>query len=77
MVIPLFTFHFFRDSYCLCPIWNNYAQKQRLGGNKTTLFCSIQCYTQNETIPKNKKVYLSKKPIAKLHQMTHLSSDVT
>ncbi len=30
-----------------------------------------------KNVEKKKKVYLSKKPIAKLHQMTGASSDVT
>ncbi len=54
MVIPLFTFHFFgRVIVCVC-YGINYAQKQCLGGKKTTRFCSIQCHKQNETIQKKK-----------------------
>ncbi len=52
MVIPLLMFHFFgRVIVCVC-YGINYAQKQRLGGKKTTTtqFCSIQCNKQNETI---------------------------
>ncbi len=55
MVIHLFTFHFFRRVIVCIRYGINYAQKQRLGGKKSTLFCSIQCYTQNETIQKKKK----------------------
>ncbi len=37
----------------------NYAKKQRLGGKKTSQFCSLQSHRQNETIQKKKKLKIS------------------
>ncbi len=54
MHIPLFTFHFFGRVIVCVRYGINYAQKQCLGGKKTTLLCSVQFYTQNEIIQKKK-----------------------
>ncbi len=81
--IPLFTSPFFRDSYWY-PFWNSSCSKNCvLVVKKNTWFCSIQCYTQNETIPpkKWKKVanylfeFLRSPPRAVTHAVTHLSCD--
>ncbi len=50
MHIPLFTFHFLGRVIVRVRYGINYAQKQRLGGKKTTRCCSIQFYKQNETV---------------------------
>ncbi len=53
--IPLFTSPFFRESYCLYLFWNSSRSKNCvLVVKKNTWLCSIQCYTQNETIPPKK-----------------------
>ncbi len=56
MYIPLFTFHLFGRVIVCVRYGLNCAQKQRLGGKKTTRCCNIQCYKQNETVHGKKRV---------------------
>ncbi len=54
--IPLFTSPFYRESYYLYPFWNSSRSKNCILVVKNTWFCSIKCFTQNETIlPKKGK----------------------
>ncbi len=64
----------------VCIIFGIAHAQKSLGCKKNTWFCSIQCYTQNETIPKNKvKNFLFEfwRALARAvtHAVMHLSSD--
>ncbi len=86
IVIHLFTFHFFRESYCLCPLWNKLRSKTASchGGKKHHSFVA---YSLTDRMRPSKKikvkdtlkiVYLnSGAPSWRCvtHAVTHLSSD--
>ncbi len=55
MHIPLFTFHFFGRVIVCVRYGINYAQKQRLGGKKTTCVAAYS-FTNRMRPSKNKKV---------------------
>ncbi len=68
MAIPLFTSHFFRESYCLYLLWNSSCSKLRLGCKKKIHGFVAYSVTQNETIPpkKWKIVYFNSGALARL-----------
>ncbi len=84
MDIPLFTSHFFRESYCLYPLWNNLRSKKlRLGCKKPHGFVTYRTtHRMRPSPPKKRKKakhclfeFWRSLAVAVTHAGTHLLSD--
>ncbi len=80
MDFPLFTSPFFRENYCLYPLWNNSCSKNCLGCKKPHGFVEyrIKLHTEWDHPPKKWKIvfgFWRSLAAAVTHAVTHLSSD--